>query len=185
MVDQYVPILANTGVLLCTHFASHASCIVVDLPCALHDYLCFRYQRQRRIYMVVDDVRQTYGSVVHDTLQFLLPLVGFPDAVVNLLLLATTNATVHGVVMRVCVCEAQGCPTSTMVFCVVAEVCAFLVLVFVPLCWGPGGPFNRPRYVHNTMSCIDSEDEPPVFDNIQRAGLLTNVFRMARGDCWW
>ena len=45
--------------------------------------------------MVADDVRHAYGSVVHDTLKFLLQVASFPDALVDLLLLATTSATVY------------------------------------------------------------------------------------------
>ena len=64
-----------------------------------------------------------------------------------------------------------------MVFCVVAEVRAFLALLRVPLCWGPGGPFNRLGYMEDTTWCIDSESDLPLFaDNLQRAGLRTNLF---------
>ena len=54
--------------------------------------------------------------MVHDTLKVLLQLAGFPDAIVDLLLLATISATVGG---SGGVCEAlagllaevaQGCP---------------------------------------------------------------------------
>ena len=45
--------------------------------------------------MVGDDVRHAYGSVVHDTLKFLMQVAGFPDAIVDFLLLATTSATMH------------------------------------------------------------------------------------------
>ena len=50
-------------------------------------------------------------------------------------------------------------------------------MVHVPPCWGPRGPFNRLGYMDDTTWCIDSEDDLPVFaDNLQRAGLLTNLF---------
>ena len=45
--------------------------------------------------LVVDDVRHAYGSVVDDTMRCLLRLAGFPEVVIDLLLLATTEATVH------------------------------------------------------------------------------------------
>ena len=135
--------------------------------------------------LVVDNVRHVYGSVVHDTVRWLLRLAGFLDAVVELLLLATTKATVHmggsGGVTEALACllagVAQGCPTSTMVFCVVAEVRAFLALLRVPPCWGPGGPFNRLAYMDDTTWCIFSESYLPLFaENLQRAGLEPNLF---------
>ena len=100
-------------------------------------YIWFRFFRRRRVCLVVDGVRHAYGSVVHDTLRWLLRLAGFPDAVVELLLLATTEATVHMVgssgvtkaLARLLAGVAQGCPVSAMVFCVVAEVHAFLALL--------------------------------------------------------
>ena len=71
----------------------------------------------------------------------------------------------------------QGCPTSAMVFCVVAEVRTFLALLRVPPCWGAGVPFNRLGYMDDTMWCIDFEAALPVFaDNLQRVGLLTKLF---------
>ena len=134
---------------------------------------------------MVDDVRHAYLSVVHDTLRCLLRLAGVLQVVMDLLLLATTKAIVHmggsgGVteaLARLLAGVAQGCPASAMVFCVVAEVRAFLALLRVPPCWGPGGPFNGLGYMHDTMWCIDSEYDLPLFaDNLQRAGLKTNLF---------
>ena len=101
--------------------------------------------------MVLDDVRHAYGSVVHDTLRCLLRLAGFPMAVVDMLLLATTEAPaqmggsggVTEALARLLAGVAQGCLASAMVFCGVAEVRAFLPLLWIPPCWGPGGPFNR------------------------------------------
>ena len=102
-----------------------------------------------------------------------------------MLLLTTTEATVHmggsrGVreaLARLLAGVAQGCPASTMVFCVVAEVRAFLALLRVPPCWEPGGPFNRLGYMDNTTWFIDSESNLPGFaNNLQKAGLLTNLF---------
>ena len=133
----------------------------------------------------VDDMRHTYGSVVDDTLKHVLQIAGLPDAIVDLLLLATTNATVHmggssGVceaLARLLARIAQVCPASAMVFCIVAEVRSFLALLRVPPCWGPGGPFNRLRYMGDTTWCMDSEADLPVFaDNLQWVGLLTNLF---------
>ena len=121
-----------------------------------------------------------YGSVVHDTLQCLLRLAGFPAAVGDMLLLATTEATVHmgrsrGVsegLARLLAGVAQNCPASAMVFCVVAEARAFLALLRVPLCWGLGGPFNRLGYMDDTTRCMNSESDLPVFaDNLQKAWL--------------
>ena len=102
-----------------------------------------------------------------------------------MLLLATIDATVHmggsggvsEVLASLLAGMAQGCPASSMVFCVVAELCAFLALLRVPPCWGPGGPFNRLRYMDDTTWCIDTEFDLPVFaDNLHKAGLLTNIF---------
>ena len=61
---------------------------------------------------------------MHDTLQCLLRLACFPQAVVTMLFLATTAATVHmggsgGVreaPARILAGVAQGCPASAMVF---------------------------------------------------------------------
>ena len=103
----------------------------------------------------------------------------------DLLLWATTRATVHmggsgGVaeaVARLLAGVVQGYPALAMVFCVVAEVRAFLALIRVPPCWGPGGPFNRLGYMDDTTWYIDSESHLPLFaDNLQRAGLKTNLF---------
>ena len=82
--------------------------------------------------LVVDDLRRAYWSVVHTALRCLLLLAGFPEAVIDLLLLATAEGTVHmrgfgGVseaLARLLAGVAQGCPASAMVFCVVTEVCA-------------------------------------------------------------
>ena len=151
----------------------------------LHDYIWFRFLRRQHVCLLVDDVRHVYGSVVHDTLRWLWRLAGFPDAVVELLLLATTEATVHmggsgGVpeaLARLLVGVAQGCPASAMVFCVVAEVRAFLALLRVPPCWGPSGPFSWLGYMDDTTWCIDSESDLPLFaENLQRGGLQTNLF---------
>ena len=151
IASQYVPLLARAGVLPCTHFALHASSSVVDLLRVLHAYIWFCFLRRKRVCLVVDDVRHVYGSVVHDTLRCLLRLAGFLEVVIDLLLLATTEATVHmggsgGVteaLARLLAGVAQGCPASVVVLCVVAEVRPFLALLRVPPCWGPGGPFNR------------------------------------------
>ena len=133
----------------------------------------------------MDDVRHVCGSVVHDTLRWLLQLAGFPEEIVELLLLATIEATVHmggsgGIpeaLARLLAGVAQGCPASSMVFCVVAEVRAFLALLRVPPCWGPGGPFNRLGYMDDTTWCIDSESDHPLFaENLQHEGLRTNLF---------
>ena len=137
IASQYVPLLAQAGVLPCTQFALHASSSVVDLLRVLHDYVWFRFLRWKRVCLVVDNVRHAYGSVVHDTLRCLLRLAGFPEVVIDLLQLATTEATVHmggsgGVteaLARLLAGVAQGCPASAMVFCVVAEVRAFLALL--------------------------------------------------------
>ena len=78
---------------------------------------------------------------------------------------------------RLLVGVAQGCPASAMVFCVVAEVRAFLALLRVPPCWGPGGLFKRIGYMDDTTWCIHSESHLPLFaHNLQRAGLQTNLF---------
>ena len=156
---------------------------MVDLLRVLHDYVWFRFFRRKRVRLVVDDVRHAYGSVVHTALRCLLRLAGFP--VIDLLLLATTEATVHmggagGVSeapARLLAGVAQRCPASAMVFCVVAEVRAFFALLRAPPCWGPGGSFNRLGYMDDTTWCIDSESDLPLFaDNLQRAGLRTNFF---------
>ena len=56
--------------------------------------------------MVGDDVRHVYTSVVHDTLHFPLRLARFLATVVDMLVLATTETTVHmGVLARL----LQGC----------------------------------------------------------------------------
>ena len=107
---------------------------------------------------VVDDFWHAYGSIVHDTLRCLLRLAGFPEVVVDLLLLATTEATLHmggsgGVaeaLARLLAGVAQGCPAPAMVFCVVAEVGTFLALLRVSACGGPGGPFSRLGYMDDT-----------------------------------
>ena len=180
IASRDVPLSARAGVLSCTQFALRASSSVVDLLRVLHDYFWFCFFRSKRL--VVDDVRHAYGSVVHDTLQCLLRLGGFPELVINLLLLASTEATVRmgvsgGVteaLARLLADVAQGCPSAT-VFCVVAEVRTFLALLRVPPCWGPGGPFNRLGYVHDTTWCIELESD--LFaDNLQRMGLITNLF---------
>ena len=132
IAHQYVPLVARAGALPCTQFALHASSSVADLLRVVHDYMWFHFFR-RLVCLVVDNVRHTYGSVVHDTLRWLLRLAGFPEEIVELLLLATTEATVHmggsaGVaeaLARLLAGVAQGCPASAMVLCVLAEVRAF------------------------------------------------------------
>ena len=185
IAHQYVPLLARAGVLPCTQFALHPSSSVVGLLRVLHDYIWFRSFRRQRVCLVVDDVRHAYRSAVHDTLRWLLRLAGFPDAVVELLLLATTEATVHmggssGVTEALALLlpgVAQGCPASAMPICAVAEVRAFLALLRMPPCWGPGWPFNQVGYMDDTTWCIDSESNLPLFAaNLQRAGLKTNLF---------
>ena len=95
IASQYVPLLAEAGVLPCTQFALHASSNVANLIRGLHDYVWFRFLRCKRVCLVVDDVRHAYGFVVYDTLRCLLRVAGFPQVVLDLLLLATTKATVH------------------------------------------------------------------------------------------
>ena len=163
IASQYVPLQARAGVLPCTQCALHASSTVVDLLRVLHDYVWFRFFRRKRVCPVVDDVRHAYGSAVHTALRCLLRLAGFPEAVIDLLLLATTEATLHmggsGVVSEalahLLAGVAQGCPASAMVFCVVAEVHAFFAVLRVPPCWGPDGSFNRLGYMDDTTWCID------------------------------
>ena len=124
MAHQYVPLLARATVLPCTQFALHASSSVANLLRVLHDYVWFRFFRRKRLCLVVDDVRHAYGSIVHDTLRCLLRLAGFPGVVVDLLLLATTEATVHmrgsgGIteaLARLLAGVAQGCPASAQCF---------------------------------------------------------------------
>ena len=185
IASHYLPNLTRTGVMPCTQFALHASSSVADLLRVLHDNVWFRFLRRNRVCLVVDDVRHAYGYVVHDILRCLLRLAGFLEIIINLLLLATTEATVHmggsgGVaeaLARLLAGVAQGCPASAMFFCVVAEVRTFFALLRVPPCWGPGGPFNRLGYMDDTAWCIDSESDLPLFaDNLQRAGLKTNLF---------
>ena len=84
----------------------------------------FKFLRRRRVCLVVDDVRHVYGSVVHDTSQCLSLLADFPTAVVDMLLLAATEATVHlggsgGVseaVARLFAGQEHGCPACAIVF---------------------------------------------------------------------
>ena len=177
IAHQYVPLLAWAGVLPCAQFTLHASSSVADLLRVLHDYIWFRFFLRRRVCLVVDDVRHAYGSVVHDTLRWLLKLAGFADVVVELLLLATTEATVQmggssGVTKalpRLVAGVAQGCPASAMVFCVVAEVRAFLARA--------GGQFNRLGYMDDTTWRLDLESDLPLFaEKGQRAVLKTNLF---------
>ena len=78
IASQYVPLLAQAGVLPRTQFALHASSSVADLLRVLHDYFWFRFHRRKCVCLVVDDVRHAHGSVVHDTLRWLLRLAGFP-----------------------------------------------------------------------------------------------------------
>ena len=129
---------------------------------------------------MVDDVGHVYGSVVHDNLRWLLQLAGLQEVVVDVLLLATTEATVHmggsGAIAQALARLLAGV-ASAMVFCVVAEVRALLALLRVAPCWGPGGPFNRLGYMDDTTWCIDSESDPPLFaDNLQGTDLKTNLF---------
>ena len=184
IASQYVLLLARARVLPCIQFVLHASSSVVDLLRVLHDCVWFRFSHRKCVCLVVGDVRHAYGSVVHTALRCLLRLTRFPAAVINLLLLATTEATVHmggsgGVIealARLLAGVAQGCPTSAMVFCVVAEVRAFFVLLRVPPCWGPGRSFNCLGYMEDTTWCIDPKSDLPLFaDNLQRAGLHTNL----------
>ena len=150
IADQYVLLLARARVFPCTQFALQASSCVADLFRVLHDNIWFSFFCRRCVCMVVDDVRHAYGSVVHDALQCMLRLAGFPTAAIEMLLVATTEANVHmggfGVVSealaRLLAGVAQGCLASAMVFCVVAEVRAFLALLRVLPCWGPGGRLN-------------------------------------------
>ena len=185
IASQYVPLLSATGVIPCTQLALHASSSVVNLLRVLHDYVWFKFFRRQRVCLVVDDVRHAYGSVVHATLAFLLRLAGFPNPVMQLLLLATTDGTIHmggsgGVreaVARLLAGVAQGCLASAMVFCVVAEVWAFIALARVPPCCGLGGMFNRLGYMDDTTWCLDSEFDLPTFGaNLHRDGSQTNVF---------
>ena len=126
---------------------------------------------------------------MHDTLQCLLRLAGFRATVVDMLLLATTEATVHmggsgGVseaLARLFAGVAQGCPASAMVFCVVAEAGTFLALLRVPPCWGPGGPFNRLGFLDDTTWCIDSKSDLPlcvdiVYGQFAESGALDEPF---------
>ena len=138
--------------------------------------------------MVVDDIRHAYGSVVHTTLACLLCLAGFPGSVIQLIVLATTAATIHmggpeGVretVARLLAGVAQGCPASAMVFCVVAEVRAFIALAQIPPCQGPRGPFNRLAYMDDTTWCLDTTSDLQRFGvRLQHAGLQTNLFSSA------
>ena len=147
----------------------------------LHNYMWFRFFRRQRVCLVVDDVRHAYWSVVHDTLRWLLRLAGFPNEVVELLLLATAHiggsSGVTEALARLLAGVAQGCLASGMVFCVVAEVIPFVALLRVPPCWGLGGPFNRFGYMDDTTWCIDSDSDLSLFaENLQRAGLKTNLF---------
>ena len=51
------------------------------------------------------------------------------------------------------------------------------MLLCVPPCLGPRGPFNRLGYMDDTTWCLDSEPDLPVFaDNVQRARLPNNLF---------
>ena len=62
-------------------------------------------------------------------------------------------------------------------FSMMAEAHVVLALNRLPPCWGPGGPFTRLGYMDNTTWCVDSESDLPVFvDNLQNAGLQTNLF---------
>ena len=81
--------------LRCTQFVLHASSSVADLLRVLHNYIWFSFFRRRCVCLVIDDVRHAYGSLVHDTLHCLLRLAGFPTAVVDMILLATSEAPVH------------------------------------------------------------------------------------------
>ena len=86
---------------------------------------------------------------MHDTLTFMLRLAHFPDAIVHLLLLATTNATMHmGRCGRVGEALArllagvahEGLPSiRDGVLCCSGSAC--LGVLRVPPCRGPGGPF--------------------------------------------
>ena len=135
--------------------------------------------------MPVDAVRYEYGSVVHDTLRFLLQLAGIPRAIVGLVLMTTTIATVHkggyaavyealaGLLASV----AQGCPLPVMVFFGGAERRAFPALLRVPPWSRTGGTFDRLGYMDDTTSCMDCDEELLVCaDNLQWAGLQTNPF---------
>ena len=118
IASQYVPLLARAGVQPCTQFALHASSSVAHLLRVLHDYVWFRFLRQKRVCLVVDNVRHAHGSIGHDTLRCLLRLAGLPEVVIDLLLLAATEATFHmggsgGVaeaLARVLAGVAQRCP---------------------------------------------------------------------------
>ena len=123
---------------------------------------------------------------MHDTLQCLLRLAGFPAAVGGMPLLVTIEATVRmscsrGVseaIAGLLAGLAQVCLACAMVFGVVAEVRAFLALLRVPRCWGPLGPFNRLGYSDNTTWCIDPESGLPVFtENLWKTGLLANLLQ--------
>ena len=59
----------------------------------------------------------------------------------------------------------------------VAEARAFLALLPVPPCWGPGGPFNWLGHMDHTTWSIDLESHLPMFgDILQKAGLRTDLF---------
>ena len=76
IANKFVTLLARTTVICCMQFMVHASSFVADSLLVLHDFIWFQCLRGQCICMVVDVVRQGYGSVGHDTLMFLpLPLL--------------------------------------------------------------------------------------------------------------
>ena len=87
--------MARAGVLPCTPCAFYASSSAADVLRVFSGDIGFAFFPRCRRCMVVNDLRHACGSVVDDTLQCLLLLVGFSATVVEMLLLATTEATVH------------------------------------------------------------------------------------------
>ena len=112
--------------------------------------------------MVVDDVLHAYRSFVHKVLRLLLQQPGFLDAVVDLLLLATTSATVHmggygGVCQapaRLLARLAQSYPAFAMFFYVDGRGASVSCNGPCPSVLEAKGPFNKMGYMDDGASSL-------------------------------
>ena len=159
-------------------------CSSVELFRVLHDVWWDRWRRRLEAWVLSDDVRHAYGSINHTTEYAILTATG-----ISLADAATLQH--HDRALEVHMWGAdgrspssthpgagtgQGCPVSSMKYCIYGEVRGHEACRHVPPTDTPAGPLNRVLLMDDTQWLPGDRDRlPALASGIERAGRLTNL----------
>ena len=118
-------LLCQSQIIPVTQFALWGKSSANDVLRVIHDHFNNRLFQHLTVFIVLNDIRNAFGSVQRTTLEHILGLAGFHERWISIIMGVARKSRIHmggrkGIKMAIAVFRAgiaQGCPISALIFC--------------------------------------------------------------------